>query len=128
MAKIKVGQLAAEIQKNLSIYSKEVTEQINDSVGKVAKKSVKELKNTSPKETGKYSKGWTSKKEVGSFGSQVYVVHNKKRYQLAHLLEFGHAKRGGGRTAGRPHIKPVEDKAIREFTKKVEEAVKNAAR
>jgi hypothetical protein len=53
------------------------------------------------------------------------IVHVKApHYRLAHLLEYGHAKVGGGRVEGRPHIRPAEEMVIREFMAEVEEAIK----
>lgn len=125
MANIKIDQLAAEIARGLADYSQEVVEKVNVSSEKVGKAAVKQLKQTSPKKTGKYAKSWTMKteKEIGQ--PDLRIIHVKApHYRLAHLLEYGHAKVGGGRVEGKPHIRPAEEEVIREFTAAVEGAIK----
>ena len=48
------------------------------------------------------------------------TIYNAKLPGLAHLLEHGHAKVNGGRTAPRVHIAPVEKKLIEEYERNVE--------
>jgi len=128
MAKISVDQLAAEIAKGLAGYSQEVVEKVNISSEKVGKAAVKQLKRTSPRRPppigGKYAKSWTmsTEKEIGQ--PHKRIIHAKApHYRLTHLLEHGHAKVGGGRVEGRPHIRPAEEMVIKEFVAEVEEAI-----
>jgi hypothetical protein len=124
MANISIDQLAAEIAKGLAEYSQDVVEKVNISSERVGKAAVKQLKSTSPKRYGKYAKSWTVKTEKEVAQPNKQIIHNKKHYRLTHLLEHGHAKVGGGRVEGKPHIRPVEEQVIKEFMAEVEEAIK----
>ena len=125
MAKISVDQLAAEITKDLAEYSQDVVEKVNISSEKIGKEAVKQLRQTSPKKTGKYAKSWTMTTERAVGQPHRRIVHAKApHYRLTHLLEHGHAKRGGGRVEGKPHIRPAEEMVIREFMAEVEEVIK----
>ena len=117
MAVIKVDELAGEIVLAIQAYTEDVSEAIDQAARDTAKAMAKDLRETSPKDTGEYAKGWTYRKEAP--GS--YRVYNKKKPQLTHLLEHGHAKRGGGRVEGRPHIKPAEERHLPGFERKVEQ-------
>jgi hypothetical protein len=52
------------------------------------------------------------------------VVYSKNRYQIAHLLEHGHAKRGGGRVAAIPHIAPVEQAGEQTLLQEIERGLR----
>ena len=117
MAVIKVDELAGEIVLAIQAYTEDVSEAIDQAARDTAKAMAKDLRETSPKDTGEYAKGWTYRKEAP--GS--YRVYNKKKPQLTHLLEHGHAIAGGGRVEGIPHIKPAEDRYVPEFEKKVQQ-------
>lgn len=111
--KIKSNQLADAIMKELEDFRDVEVEELKEAIEEVADETVKDLKETSPKRpnSGKYSKSWRSKKTYETAMKKRVTVHNTK-YQLPHLLEKGHAKRGGGRVDAIPHIAPAEEKAI----------------
>ncbi|MDZ4567464.1 HK97 gp10 family phage protein [Bacillus cereus] len=113
-----IDSLADDIARELQRYGKEVEEKLEVEKKVVANNLVDELKQKSPKNTGKYRKGWR-KKKVGN----AIVVHNALKPQLTHLLEKGHAKVGGGRVPAQVHIAPAEEKAINEFVERVERAI-----
>lgn len=126
--KIPIDRLSAEVNKVLTEYGDEIQENVNDATRKVTKAGAKAVKGNAQslfrigKGEKNYAKGWTSKFETGRLSAQG-IIYNKDLPGLPHLLEKGHANRYGGRTNGKPHIAPVEDKIIEDFTKEVEKAI-----
>lgn len=122
MSDIDIG---AAIMKELQNYSNDVVEKVNTSSKEYANKLKKELQENSPKKTGDYKKGWKVKQVYNSHTLSQYVVHNATDYQLTHLLEFGHAIKGGTRRVKPiPHIGPAEEKIVNEFLAEVEKAIR----
>lgn len=124
MANINIDQLANAISDAVRGYTEEVSEAIAVAVDETAKECAAEIKANSPKKTGDYAKGWTIKKE-GGIGKTKRTVWNKDYAWKTHLLEKGHAKRGGGRVAGIPHIGPSERKYVRKLTDRIERIIRN---
>ena len=119
-----VDAMADEIMKGLTEYADLADTSMKKAVRKTAKSVKDEISANAPKRTGAYSKSWTAKKTKENSHSLEMTVHSKNRYQLAHLLEKGHAKRGGGRVAGKAHISPAEENGVQLFEKLIEEALK----
>ncbi|OJE47656.1 hypothetical protein BAQ49_05380 [Bacillus proteolyticus] len=113
-----MNDFASEIARELQRYANLVAEDMEDAKEKVADNLVGELKQKSPKDTGKYAKGWRKKKD-----GDAIIVHNALKPQVTHLLENGHAKASGGRVSAQVHIRPSEEKAINDFTELVERAI-----
>ena len=82
-----------------------------------------QIEQTAPRKTGRYAKSWAVKKTSETSNSLEVTVHSKTRYALAHLLENGHAKRGGGRVAAIPHIAPAEEAAVQSLERNIETAL-----
>ena len=121
---VRIDQLADAVMKGLEDYAKLATDDLKKDVQKAGKKVKEQIESTAPKKTGKYSKSWAVKKMRETSDSIQVVVHSKNRYQLTHLLEFGHAKRGGGRTRAFPHIEPAEKAGMEQLVKDIERDLK----
>lgn len=122
---VPLERLGVEIEKILEEYSDEVTEDIKDTVEKVTKagaRTVNQNARSSMDGTGRYARGWRGQVEKTRFTAEG-VIYNASLPGLPHLLENGHAKRGGGRTRAIVHIKPVEEKLAKEFEQKVRAAI-----
>ena len=100
----KIDNLANEIMEGLKEYADLASDDVKKAVRKAGNTVRKEISENAPKDTGAYAKSWSVKKTKETSNSLEVTVYSKNRYQLAHLLEHGHAKRGGGRVAARPHL------------------------
>ncbi len=121
--RVRIDQLASEVMAGLTEYADLATDVIKKVVKKAGATVRKEIQTNAPKNTGDYAESWSVKKMNETANSLELVVHSRNRYQLAHLLEFGHAKRSGGRVPGRAHIAPAEEKGVRELEQGIQEAL-----
>lgn len=122
MSKVSADNFSKEFMKILDEFKDVTEDQVGMGIIETADKAVSELQTAKPSGSEKYGSwnaylaDWTRtnlKKIKNGFSVSV---HNKKHYQLAHLLEKGHAIRSGGRAVGQarafPHIAPVEEEAV----------------
>lgn len=121
--RIRIDQLASEVMAGLTEYADLATEDMKKAVKKAGATVRKEIQANAPKDTGDYAKSWSVKNMKETANSLEVAVHSRNRYQLAHLLEFGHAKRGGGRVPGKVHIAPAEEKGVRELEQEIQKAL-----
>ena len=120
---VPVERLDVEVMAGLKEYSGLASDGLKKAVKKAANEVRDGISENAPKDTGAYAKSWATKVTKETSNSIEVTVHSRNRYQLAHLLEFGHAKRGGGRVAGRPHIAPAEEKADAAIEREIKKAL-----
>lgn len=113
--RVTVDQMAETVMEGLLEYAELATDVMKDCVKKAGNTVRKETQANAPVKSKRYQKSWAVKKQKESSNALEVVVHSRNRYQLTHLLEKGHAKRGGGRVRAIPHIAQTEEKGIREL-------------
>ena len=120
---VRIDQMADVIMQGLNEYAELATEDMKKAVKAASKTVRKEIQAGAPQKSGAYSKSWAVKTVRETANSLEQTVHSKNRYQLAHLLEHGHAKRGGGRVSGKAHIAPAEQMGIEQLEDAIEKAL-----
>ena len=121
---ISIDQLANAVSRAVREYTEEVCEAIEVTTDNIAKECIKEIKANSKFKTGNYAKGWKIVKDKRA-GSNRNIIWNPKYYYLVHLLEKGHAKRGGGRVEGKPHVGPAEQRYVTLLQERITGIIRN---
>ena len=106
--RVRVSELADAVMEGLNEDANLAADEMKTAVKDAGNAVKKQISQTAPKDTGAYRKSWAVKTTKESANEMTVAVHSRNGYQIAHLLEFGHAKRGGGRVSGQPHIAPAE--------------------
>lgn len=132
---IKPIDLTETVNKLLTEYGDDAYKAVGEAVKEVSEEASQKLQSVNRfapngHPTGAYAKDWTHEEMLGNSTSRLAkteTVYNASHYQLPHLLEFGHANRGGGRTPAYPHIKPVEEWANEELVRRTEQKLEAMA-
>lgn len=125
MSVVSVEQLGDAVKGILDEYNAEVIKGTKDAAKEAMDQLVSDTKATAPRRRPKYYKMITSKKEwETNLGVQYLWYVKGNEYRLSHLLEYGHANRDGGRTAGTHFIEHASDSIIKDYISRVEEVVK----
>lgn len=115
--------ITAQIVTFLMQYTNDVRDSVDKAVETCGKAMTKEIRETSPKRTGEYKKGWRCELKSEGRGKKTARAYNKDRFQLTHLLENRHRKRGHkGWKEPHPHIGPAAEKWTAKFEQQCEEA------
>jgi len=120
---VRIDGLAEAVMEGLEEYAKLSTDGMKEAVIKAGKDCKEAISANAPANTGKYKKSWKSRTTSENANAIEVTVYSSNRYQLAHLLEHGHAKRGGGRVAAQVHIAPAEEKTEKELEQAIRKAL-----
>lgn len=120
--KVNIADASSVIIDELNTWSSDIQRGVRELTDKKADELQNILKQTSPKNTGKYSKAWKIKKTEDTFSRYEKTVYNQ-HYQRTHLLENGHALRNGGRTIAKIHIAPAQSKIEADFVQELKRII-----
>ena len=121
---VSIDEMDNAIMEELEKYADLAADELKAAVKETAASVRKDIQAGAPVDTGKYKKSWSVKNVREDSESIELVVHSRNRYQISHLLEHGHAKRGGGRVAAKPHIASAEQRGNEKLVQTIEQKLK----
>lgn len=135
------NDFAKQVIDSIKDYTDDVVDALNKEVIKLGEEGANELKNLiqpPASESGtanpmtrrswkNYAKDWTCKVVEGTNYISA-TIHNKRHYQLTHLLEYGHATKDGKRTRAFKHIAPIEEDVVKKLEKNTKEIIKRGGK
>ena len=122
---VRIDDLANVVMEGLQEYADLATDSMKAAVKKAGNTVKTDITANAPERTGRYAKSWRAKTTKESATALEVTVYSPTRYMLAHLLEHGHAKRGGGRVEAIPHIAPAEQRGAEELEREIERSLRN---
>lgn len=123
-----INEISNAITRELESYNEEITLATKKVIGDVTNKFVERTKNDARvgKRKGKYKKAISSKTLFENKHKLVKVWYVRSpEYRLAHLLNNGHAKKGGGFVRGDNHISKNEELAEKELEQGIKAVIEN---
>ena len=111
------GDMAQQLNEILTEARQEIVEITETSMRAIAKETSQRIKTDASikrglHRSGDYARGWTMKQQKKRGEIVGFVVYNRTKPGLTHLLEKGHVIRNKygeyGRTNGIPHISTAE--------------------
>lgn len=128
--RVAIEDLSGAIARELTVYGKNVQENVNKAGRKAIKEVERKTKDTAPFNARAYHEHYadmiatqTDKARTGDETHTWYV--KPPGHRLTHLLVRGHETRDGGRTSGDSFLQDALDDVLPDYEREVEEATKN---
>jgi hypothetical protein len=124
---IKPADLSQAIEKELTLYHREVIRKVNQAGEEAVKAIVKKTKASAPKSSGAFRRAITYTEDLSPATGDKHFTWGAKapHHRLTHLLVNGHAKTNGGRVKGDPFLENALNEVLPAYENAVEEAVTN---
>ena len=120
-----IKEMEKRFKEILQDYEDLTADETAEIIDKTAKKVRKNIRKNAPKDTETYSKSWATKTMRETRYKISSVVYSKNRWQIAHLLEYGHdlVSHDGRKIRyvdEREHVKPAIDDGEKELMKQLQ--------